>query len=146
MRHIYIVGGMLALAAVGITGCGSRTTPPPVEPSPVATSKVETSASPTPAAALSGEDAFLAEARRLEMGAKDFGRATDAQLMRIGCQICRVFDTQEPPTPEDRQIGFEVIVQTVALSTQAPEVSARRLVTAAVVHLCPWNGDVFPSV
>lgn len=135
----------LALLAA-VAGCGTRaaSAPPLLVPTRATTPAVAASVAPTPAAALSGDEAFLYEARSLDMGIKDFSAATDAQALDVGRKTCRVFDTQKPPAPADRRLGFETIVQALMLQTQAPEASVRDLITAAVVNLCPWNRDVLP--
>ncbi|CAI7976218.1 exported hypothetical protein [Frankia sp. Hr75.2] len=138
------------LVAVGAAGCGTRAEGAPssadVEPTRTAASTPVPELPEVMAMRTSppGPDNFISEARMVNLGDKSLLTATDEAILGVGHSTCRLFDTQDASTPEMRRAGFEIIVQAVRTQTGADEISARTLMTLAVLNLCPVNADVLP--
>lgn len=130
----------LALSAVVAAGCGDADSKPAAAPPP-STSP----AAPTSTVAPNGPDAFVADVRAVGMQGKDMAATTDQQILAIGRQTCRVFDTQEPPSPVARRGGYQALVQVLEAQVGITEGQAETLLSSAVRNLCPENSDVLPT-
>ena len=91
------------------------------------TADATTTTSSTPTA---GPTSFVAEARAMTFGTKNFAAASDGALLRLGNVVCDGLGIEG--------LGFRRVIQRLVRSEAQPTTTeARAFVTSAVRNLCP---------
>jgi hypothetical protein len=121
----------VVVAIVGLAACAGTDTQ-----APQATAATTTTVAATTTTA-AGPAAFVAEARAMNFGNKDFATATDDQLLELGNVVCEGLGSG---------LDFGRIAQGLGQTDAKPTTEeATTLAKSAVRHLCPQYAGAVPS-
>ena len=123
------IGIVVVVVIVGLAACAGTDTQ-----APQATAATTTTVAATTAA---GPAAFVAEARAMNFGNKDFATATDDQLLELGNVVCEGLGSG---------LDFGRIAQGLGQTDAKPTTEeATTLAKSAVRHLCPQYANAVPN-